>query len=51
MNVTYTSFYLCVHQLVAMPYLHDTLNGAIETIYQEKKACELDPSRVGWVRR
>lgn len=30
------------HQIVALPYLHNTISPVIDAIYTEKKLCELD---------
>ncbi len=29
-------------QIVAFPYLHETISSVIDTVYNEKKVCELD---------
>ena len=44
---------LCLHvlQIVGMPYLHETLGSVIEQIYEEQKSVELDPSRLGSIRK
>ncbi|KAL5016450.1 hypothetical protein ScPMuIL_006039 [Solemya velum] len=38
-------------KIVGMPYLHETLGPVIEKVYSEKKAVELDPSRLLNMRR
>ncbi|XP_022103860.1 rasGAP-activating-like protein 1 isoform X3 [Acanthaster planci] len=38
-------------KLVGMPYLLETLQPIIDTIYEERKHVELDPCKVGSIRR
>lgn len=33
-------------KLIAMQYLHDTLGDAIKSLINDKKACEVDPTRL-----
>ncbi len=38
-------------KLVGMPYLLETLQPIVDTIFEEKKHVELDPCKVGSIRR
>lgn len=38
-------------QIAGMPYLHETLGPVIDEVYNVKKVMELDPSRIGSLKK